>query len=306
MRANDVDRILVVSFTNHTVDKTLEMLLGTGETGFVRLGGRSKNKRIADFSLEKLEDASRNPPEVGVKYKNMRILGTRLKDIVEKLQSSISEEDIMEWLKSEHPLLYKSLKDPPEHIIPPNRVQNQTSSSGVCSPSLFSQWIKGRDIKLNKAKLTYLQDELSEENNNGPQSNHSSTVLDPPPTSNGRDSLPLYDPAVPSKNQQKPSRLLADLLVSEDIWLMTTEERKILFQSWEGSTTVKLRDLQMANLKRAKEDFESARESWESVRDAVRRLSHPGSSCSTIITSIVSTSYKLAISSAAQPQALQR
>ena len=263
MRANSVDRILVVSFTNHTVDRTLEMLLDTGETGFVRLGGRSKHERIAEFSLEKLEEASKNPPEVGAKYRNMRTMSERLNSIVEKLQNLIPVEDIAEWLQTEYPKQHQSLKNPPEHIIPSNRRQKSKIPTSP-SHSLFSQWIKGRD---NKAKLTHLQDELSEENINDPQPNK---PLNRSPTSNEKDSLPSNSPAIPPKHQQRPARLLAELLASEDVWMMTNEERRILFQSWKESAITKLRDSLTASLKRAKKDFEGARESWESVRDSVR------------------------------------
>ena len=263
LRANNVDRILVVSFTNHTVDKTLEMLLDTGEAGFVRLGGRSKNKRIADFSLEKLEEASKNPPEVGAKYRNMCIIKERLNSIMEKLQKSISEDDIVDWLHTEYPRQHQSLKDSPECITFSNRTQKPTSPSH----SLLRQWIKGRDIQLNKIKLTHLRDETSEENiNDNKMLNRS--------TSNEGDSLPSSNPAVPPKHQQKPARLLADLLVCEDVWMLATEERRVLFQSWKELAMAKLQDSLTADLKAAKEAFESARESWESVRDSVRRLSH--------------------------------
>ena len=264
LRANNIDRILVVSFTNHTVDKTLEMLLDTGETSFVRLGGRSKNKRIAEFSLEKLEEASKNPPEVGAKYRNMRMMNERLDSIVKKLQNLISEEDIVEWLQSEYPRQHQSLKNPPERITPSNRAQKSKIPTSP-SHSFFSLWIKGRDIQLNKAKPTHLQDELSEENINGRQPNK---VLIRSSTSNEKDSLPLNSPAIPPK--QKPTRVLADLLVSEDVWMMTTEERRILFQSWKESAMAKLRDSLTTDLKRAKEDFQNAQESWESVKHSVR------------------------------------
>lgn len=246
--ASNVDRILIVSFTNHTVDNTLEMLLDTGERSFVRLGGRSKHKRIAEFALEKLEDSSGNPPELNTKYRNMRLMDQRLKDIVEKLQNPIPEGDIMEWLQREYPEQYQSLKDPPEHVISSKRVQGTQPPTGDGSPSLFSRWIKGRDVQLNKAKLTHLQDELPEEEENV-QPNHSST-----------------------KRHRKPARLLPDLLGSENVWMMSTEERKNLFQSWKESATVKLRDDLTVKLKRAKEAFENARETWEAVRDSVRRL----------------------------------
>ena len=246
--ASNVDRILVVSFTNHTVDNTLEMLLDTGEKSFVRLGGRSKHKRIAEFALEKLEDTSGNPSELNTKYRNMRTIDQRLKDIVEKLQNPISEGDIMEWLQREYPEQYQSLKDPPEHVISSKRVQSAQPPTGDGSPSPFSQWIRGRDVQLNKARLTHLQDESPEEEENV-QPNHSS-----------------------AKRHRKPARLLSDLLVSENVWMMSIEERKNLFQSWKESATVKLRDELTVKLKRAKESFESARETWESARDSVRRL----------------------------------
>lgn len=268
MIANNVGRILVVSFTNHTVDNTLEMLLDTGERSFIRLGGRSKHKRIAEFSLEKLEDASRNPSELSTKYRNMRVIDERLKNIVEKLQCPISEGDIIEWLQRESPEQYQSLKNPPEHVTSSNRVQNANLSTSGRSPSLCNQWLKGRDVQLNNAKLTHSQDELLEENG---QPSHSSRVLDRPPTS-GRGDSPLCDPDVPSKGHRKPARLLTDLKVCEHVWTMSTEERKNLFRSWKESATVGLRE----TLKGAKEDFERAREAWESARDLVRCLSFLG------------------------------
>src|SRR5260370_37436788 len=156
MRANNVERILVMSFTNHTVDKTLEMLLDTGETSFVRLGGRSKHRRIADFALEKLEDDSKNPEDVNAKYKNMRTLEDRLRTIAEKMQSPISEEDIVVWLRKANPNHFQSLQNPPEHLTSPIRAQNPMSptlSTSTCSLSCLTHGIKQRDIYLNWLKL---------------------------------------------------------------------------------------------------------------------------------------------------------
>lgn len=270
MIANNVGRILVVSFTNHTVDNTLDMLLDARERGFVRLGGRSKHKRIADFALEKLEDVSKNPSELNTKYRNMRVIEERLKNIVEKLQSPISEGDIMEWLKLRSPEQYQSLKNPPEHVTSSKRVQNAELSTSDRSPSLCIQWIKGRDVQLKNARLTHLpQDELPEEN---VQPNQSSRVLDRPPTPDRGDSLPLRAPPVPSKGHPKPARLLPDLLVCEHVWMMSTEERKNLFQSWKESATIETRNSLTESLKTAKEEFETARKAWEDARDEVRRL----------------------------------
>jgi hypothetical protein len=267
MRANDVDRILVMSFTNHAVDKTLEMLLDSGETGFVRLGGRSKHKRIAEFALEKLEDASNNPPEVRVKYRNMREISEGLQNIVGKLQNPVSEGDIEEWLQNEYQGQYLSLKNPPGHVTSPSRVQKPKAST-LSSPSLFSQWIKGRDIQLNKAKLTDSQDALPDENVEDQKPNYSSKVSDQPFAPSRK-----HTPALPSKRHQKLARLLPDLLDCEDVWMMTTEERGILFQSWKELATAKLRKSLMLELERAKKDFETCRESWEFVRNSVWRLS---------------------------------
>lgn len=176
----------------------------------------------------------------------------------------------MEWLKQKSPEQYQSLQNPPEHVTSSKRMQNAKLSTGDRPPSFCSQWIKGRDVRLNNARLTHSpQDELPEDK---AQPNHSSRVPDRPPTSGRGDSLLLRDPTFPSQGHRRPARLLSDLLVCEHVWMMSTEERKNLFQGWKD----KLRDSLTDDLRPAKKEFEDAREAWESARDLVRRLSFLG------------------------------
>ncbi|THW66498.1 hypothetical protein D6D19_09329 [Aureobasidium pullulans] len=48
--------ILVVTFTNHALDQSLEHLLDQGITQIVRLGSRSKSERLTDLNLRKVAD----------------------------------------------------------------------------------------------------------------------------------------------------------------------------------------------------------------------------------------------------------
>lgn len=53
------ETILCVCYTNHALDQFLESLLDKGIKDIVRLGGKSKSKRLEDYNLFNLRSTNR-------------------------------------------------------------------------------------------------------------------------------------------------------------------------------------------------------------------------------------------------------
>lgn len=58
---NTSETILCVCYTNHALDQFLEARLDKGITDIVRIGSRSKSKRLENYNLFSLKSKSRTP-----------------------------------------------------------------------------------------------------------------------------------------------------------------------------------------------------------------------------------------------------
>lgn len=104
-KAGRLGPILVVTFTNHALDQSLENLLDHGITQIVRLGSRSKSERLTELNLRKVaEKVESTRSERFEKKDAKRELDSEAKAINELLAALSSDvENIRDYLMRNNP-----------------------------------------------------------------------------------------------------------------------------------------------------------------------------------------------------------
>ena len=98
---NKIKPIVLIAFTNHALDHMLNSILDAKITKkFVRLGSRSTDERIAEYSLKNLErtftDASMSR-QIGREFAIRKKLEEKMRHVMEDIQiPEPSEEQIKE------------------------------------------------------------------------------------------------------------------------------------------------------------------------------------------------------------------
>ncbi|KAI4718642.1 hypothetical protein E4T48_05160 [Aureobasidium sp. EXF-10727] len=97
--------ILVVTFTNHALDQSLENLLDQGISQIVRLGSRSKSERLTELNLRKVaEKVDRTRSEISEKKEIKLLLDAEAKAINQHLAALSNDlENIREHLMRNNP-----------------------------------------------------------------------------------------------------------------------------------------------------------------------------------------------------------
>src|SRR4051812_4304250 len=120
--ANGAGRILLIAFTNHALDHLLLSVLNAGITKkIVRLGSRSSDEKIAQFSLENLERLSTTSTtnQIGINraYGARKRAETELKDVLQALQGGpVEGSERKEYMELCHPDHRDELLHPPPWI----------------------------------------------------------------------------------------------------------------------------------------------------------------------------------------------
>ncbi|OAX35178.1 hypothetical protein K503DRAFT_858768 [Rhizopogon vinicolor AM-OR11-026] len=123
LRANDVGPILMIAFTNHALDHMLGSVLDAKITNkIIRLGSRSADERIAEFSIEKLEmvnEESRLNRTFAGKRRELKNTQEAIKKLMENVLKHDLESDsaeIMKYLSTFHPEHHGYVDAPPSWI----------------------------------------------------------------------------------------------------------------------------------------------------------------------------------------------
>lgn len=117
---NQVRPVVLIAFTNQALDHMLLSLLDSKVTrNFVRIGSRSKNERIAQYTLDKLESTSDEGRDraVGKAYRKMKDCETTMISILQDIQMlELTWPQIEDHLRGIYPQQLDSLLQPPYWI----------------------------------------------------------------------------------------------------------------------------------------------------------------------------------------------
>ncbi|KIM23239.1 hypothetical protein M408DRAFT_332444 [Serendipita vermifera MAFF 305830] len=276
--ANKARRILLIAFTNHALDHLLRSVLDAKITSKIaRLGSRSNDDRISEYSLEKLEQ--RNSGILQSAYWDRKGAEDVLNEALNELQDGVvSDSHIDEYMKvfrSEHRY---ELLNPPKWIRQIRQeeedgwteVRNQKAQKKA-SPHEF--WVNGKDIDWIDAQLKPVKrskkahanrfELLRVEGVHGNQKKAPKSGSQPPHGSVLEDFLRrrFLDEAGLREMPRVPlsDRPLDELGEDPMVWLMSRQERCKLNQSWTSGA-------QQHFIQETKEAFLSLKKEFEDAQ----------------------------------------
>ncbi|KAH0839427.1 hypothetical protein J3R83DRAFT_202 [Lanmaoa asiatica] len=134
---NRIGPILMIAFTNHALDHMLCSVLDAGiTTDIVRLGSRSSDDRISQYSIETREmvaGRSRLHDTSSSKYHELRSVGMEISQLIDHINKVDLESDsseIIKYLSLTHPEHHTSMSVPPTWIGVAKDLSHDDSESG--------------------------------------------------------------------------------------------------------------------------------------------------------------------------------
>lgn len=153
--------ILMIAFTNHALDHLLTSVLDAGITNkIVRLGSRSSDERISKYSLETMETVagqSRLNRTFACHYRELKLIEKEISMLMNKFkQTSISSDDILDFIKVQHPEHFEHILQPPSWVSTLRDMDLEDSAGWVTTDrrgkaetedkSFYGFWLRGRDL----------------------------------------------------------------------------------------------------------------------------------------------------------------
>lgn len=121
--ANGIGPILMIAFTNHALDHMLCSVLDADiTTDIVRLGSRTSEDRISQYSIETREmvaGQSRLHPTYTAEYKELHSVGVEISNLIKRIHEIDLESDsseIIKYLSLFYPEHHVSMSEPPSWI----------------------------------------------------------------------------------------------------------------------------------------------------------------------------------------------
>ena len=268
---------------------------------FVRLGSRSTDERIGEYSLRNLEktftDASMSR-QIGREYAIKRKLEEEMRQVMEDIQiPEPSEDQIKEYLQRNWGEHLSMMYEPPFWIAEyAARLWESEGEEGgwkevqgkkgkgkepthLMGRTYYGLWKRGLDIAfILPPQPQFAPVELSKKQKKQGGQNAQPSVVVIPPTQQQQEqyqermfgffsSLGFGDsiPPVPFGN-----RPFVQLQESPSVWAMSLDERKRLAEHWEEEMRRLAYDDYLGEYERLRDLYEEACEKYEAVSDEVR------------------------------------
>jgi hypothetical protein len=111
----------MIAFTNHALDHLLSSVLDIGITKIVRLGSRSSDERVSQYSIENLEQTADAQfglrASLNVLYRDLKKIEGRINLLMKKVhQTTPTSEEILEYLDLHYPEHHEQMHHPPKWI----------------------------------------------------------------------------------------------------------------------------------------------------------------------------------------------
>ena len=185
--------ILVIAFTNHALDHILTSVLDAGITNKIaRLGGRSADERISQFSIEKLEvvaGQSRLDRTLARNHRELKAVEGEIKALMKNFtESVITPEEIIHYIETQYPDFSEHFQYPPNwvsiiHELSTNteddwqRVGRHNRDLDANDSSLYGFWMRGGDLVFLSAKPSQSSSENEPPSHEVTQDNKFSVLL---------------------------------------------------------------------------------------------------------------------------------
>jgi hypothetical protein len=297
--ANRVGPILLIAFTNHALDHLLRSVLEAGLTKkIVRLGSRSADEKIAQFSLENMEKfesgGNTDRSSINDAHWARRNAEAKLNEVLVELQDgSVSDEHREEYMDSFYPEHLQELTQPPLWIEqvrwmnigwtevggdPAQEVQSHYDLWTQCNDIqwLLAQTAVQEEVQLQKRvnRFGALQVDVLENEEEAVDLVESLEVADGHQIENEeirsrkqflRQAGLTELPPIPSSN-----RSIDELQEDTNVWLMSPEERARLDHAWTAAIRTYFFEARKESFADLKTEFEEAQVAYDECQAQVR------------------------------------
>lgn len=150
----------MIAFTNHALDHLMTSVLDAGITDkVVRLGSRSSDERMAQYSLEALElvvGKSRLDRSFGHHHRELKLVEEELKQLMKNFtRSEVTSDEVMTYLQVQYPEHYEYLFQPPPWILAVKSLDDnmgweRAGKRGrhvIDDNSTYTFWLSGGDLR---------------------------------------------------------------------------------------------------------------------------------------------------------------
>uniref|UniRef100_A0A0W0G4H7 C3H1-type domain-containing protein n=1 Tax=Moniliophthora roreri TaxID=221103 RepID=A0A0W0G4H7_MONRR len=294
--ANSIKPVVLIAFTNHALDHMLRSVLDAKITeGFVRIGSRSNDERISEYTLDKLERQSEGlslDRSVGHAYREMKELEEKMREILYSIQlPQVSWTDIrihLEDFWSDHltsflqppfwidELSKQALGDPEgEETSKWTTVERKQRKSqrNVTIDSIYSFWKHSQDIQFIRPPAAPDPNRRRERRRG--QRAGDSDQQDSQELLNYRKRMetffgPLgYGDSVPPIPEGL--RGTSELLQCSNVWSLSSDERLGLATFWEEAIRSVAYSANLTEYNTLRKEYECACKKYNDIRDETRR-----------------------------------
>jgi hypothetical protein len=246
-------------------------------TNIVRLGSRTTDERIAQYSLNKLEQLAGHEELDRPRrrqYSALKEIEEEMTHIMNKIQHpQLASEDADRYLDFHYPRHADSLREPPFWIAELFRKatedeaangewievsRGKKSAQDLEITGIYGFWRSGRDIEFIQPL---------------PASSKSNDEKGADPRRAFFDELGFSDqiPKIPSG--RRPLERLVES--GGNLWSMSLYERKCLAESWEEEMRRVAYDSNLEKFNLLKEQYKEACQTYQNAQDEVSRLETP-------------------------------
>lgn len=153
--------ILMIAFTNHALDHMLTSVLDAGiTTSIVRLGSRSADERISQYSIETLETVagkSRLDKTFGQQYRELKDTEEKIRKLMVDFQRTfVASDEILQHLQIQYPEHFENVIAPPTWITTLQELWvdeaagwehvGRRGKHDEDDHSTYAYWLQGQDI----------------------------------------------------------------------------------------------------------------------------------------------------------------
>ena len=273
---------VLIAFTNHALDHMLTSILDAKiTTNVVRLGSRTTDEHIAQYSLHKLEQLSGRgdldrPMRRG--YAVLRKVEEDMTRIVNQIQlPQLTWEDAEKYLDFQYPQHADSFREPPFWIAEVfRRVTEDENENGEWTQvsrdkkasrdpeisGIYGFWKNGRDIEFIRPPST-------------PSKPKGKKGTDPRVAFFNELGFSGRIPSIPSSD--RPFERLVESV--DNVWSMSLSERECLAHSWEEAMRRIAYESHLAEFDVLRERYKDACKDYEDLQDEVSCSEIHSASC---------------------------
>ncbi|KIJ51765.1 hypothetical protein M422DRAFT_203039 [Sphaerobolus stellatus SS14] len=281
---SNVKPIVLIAYTNHALDHMLTAILDENITKrLVRLGSRSSDEHIAEYTLDKLEKIAEKGSldrSIGRQYAAMKRIEEEMSKVMESIQlPTISAEDVINFMLIHYPEHASSLTTPPYWIQSLSEklwADEEENGEWVAitgkhkkvpvesmNRTFYGFWKEATDINFLTSPVP-----VERQGRRKKKQSAMSTAQEHPMVAQFFTDLGFGNerPPVP-----KSDRNLASLLACDMVWSMSKVERQRMAETWEGEMRKMGYESHFSQYEELRKSYKEACQEYNDIRDETRR-----------------------------------